>query len=284
MPRNFIPVRFNPSNGTGYLMDIGTTIAANSKFVLPNDVDDAGADAILQAIGAQPLSEGTQSIPCPDTINATLRKLLFLRTSGGSMSVPVSARDDLEAAATAIQNILNAAGDDVVCIKLMGEEFPDLADELGLNYQNTFATSHDAVDASKQYYHAGQIAYASDVGSTVFQPIKSISNNEDAPATQIASIWGDCVGDFETVLPCRGKGRSNPRQHRRYELTLAIGTAGANPGDPPTITGTETIEVPVSSGEPSEILTCGQAAAALAGVYCISYKGESYDRFHKILA
>ena len=80
-------------------MDIGTTIAANSKFVLPNDVNEAEASTILQVIGAQPLSEGTQPIPCPDTVNAKLRKLLFLRTSGGSMSVPVSTRGDLEGAA-----------------------------------------------------------------------------------------------------------------------------------------------------------------------------------------
>ena len=187
---------------------------------------------------------------------------------------------------TVIRGILNAAGDDVVCIKLMGEYFPDLADELGLNYRNTIAVSHDALGESKQFYNAGQIAYTSDTGSIEFHPIKSITDNENAPATQIAPVWGDCVGDFETVLACRGKGRKNPREHRRFGLTLAIGTQSISEDGTPNfeITDTETIEVPVKSGLASEILTCGQAAASLLGVYCIEYKGESYDRFHKTLA
>ncbi|MEM7762095.1 MAG: hypothetical protein AAF298_28860 [Cyanobacteria bacterium P01_A01_bin.40] len=283
MPRNVIPVRFKPDNGSGYLMDIGTEIAANSRFVLPPDVTEAQAATILANIGAEPLSANTDPIPCPDTVNADLRKLQFLRSSGGSMSVPVSNRANLEAAALVILGILNGAGDDVVCIKLMGEFFPDLADELGLNYQNTVATSHVSTGESKQFYNSGQIAYASDVGSTVFQPVKSITDNEDAPATQIATAWAGCVGDFENTLACRGKGRKNPRKHRRFELTFAVGTAGANPGDPPNITGTETIELPVKSSLAADILSCGQAAAALPGAYCINYTGESYDRFHKIL-
>ena len=284
MPRTVIPVRFVPDNGTGYLTDIGNDIAANSRFILPPDVDQAQAATILANIGAQPLSLASQAIPCPDTVNADLRRLRFFRASGGSMSVPVSSRANLINAATIIQGILTAAGDAAVCIKLEGEYFPDLADELGMNYQGTVATSHVAVGSSKQFYYTGQIAYNRDADGVIFQPIKSITNNENAPATQIASAWSGCVGDFENVLPCRGKGRRNPLKHRRFELTFAIGTAGADPGDPATIDSTETIEIPVISSTASEILACGQAAAALIGAYCIGYRGESNDRFHKLLA
>ncbi len=283
MPRTVIPVRFVPDSSTGYTQDIGTEIAANSRFVLPPDVDQAQVATILTNIGAQPLSAGTQSIPCPDTVNADLRRLRFFRTSGGSMSVPVNSRANLINAAGVIQGILNAAGDDVVCIKLEGEYFPDFADELGMNYQNTVATSHVSTGSSKQFYNTGQVAYSIDGGGVVFHPIKSITDNENAPATQIATAWTGCVGDFQTVLPCRGKGRKNPLEHRRYTLTFAVGTAGANPGDPPNISGSETIELPVISDVAADILSCGQAAAALTGAYCIEYRGESNDRFHKLL-
>ena len=283
MPKNVIPVRFNPDNGSGYVMDIGQEIAANSRFVLPPDVDSAQAALILSNIGAQPLSAGTNPIPCPDTVNADLRRLRFFRSSGGSMSVPVSSRTDLESAALVIQGILNAAGDDVVCIKLEGEYFPDVADQLGLNYQNTAAITHVATGNSKQFYHSGQIAYQSDTGQVIFQPIKSISNFENAPATQIAGVWDGCVGDFENALACRGKGRTNPVKHRRYELTLAVGTPTEDPNAPDNVTGSETIELPVKSSVASEIFTCGQNAAALTGVYCIGYRGESHAKYHKQL-
>jgi|GEM_PF-5411472 len=283
MPRNIVPVRFVPDSGTGYLMDINREIAANSRFVLPPDVDDDQKDVILTAIGAQPLALASVPIPCPDTINASLRKLQFLRTGGGSMSVPVSSRNDLLSAATTIKGILDAAGDDVVCIKLIGEEFPDLADELGMNYNNTVAESHVSTGESKQLYHSGRIAYSTDAGGVIFQPIKSITNEEGVSATQLTGSWDFCVGDFENTLACRGKGRTNPYKHRRFELTFAVGTSGANAGDPVIIENTETIELPIKSSDGTEIFSCGQAAASLDGAYCIAYRGESYSRFHKLL-
>lgn len=119
------------------------------------------------------------------------------------------------------------------------------------------------------------------LNSIVFQPIKSITNNENAPATQIASAWADCVGDFESALPCKGKGRKNPLEHRRFELSFAT---KIDPASDTEEIQTETIELPVKSGVPSDILSCGQSAATLTGAYCISYRGESYSKFHKLLA
>lgn len=284
MPRNVVPAQFLPNEGTGYLLDIGIEIPARSKFVLPPDVDTAQAATILANIGAQPLSAISKSGPCSETVNADLRRLRFFRAGGGSMSVPVSSRANLINAATVVQGILNAAGDSVVCIQLEGEKFPDLADQLGLNYQGSIATSHVPNGSSKQFHHTGRISYASDGGGNiVFQNIRSITDNENAPATQIAAAWDGCVGNFENALACRGKGDKNPRKHRRFDLTFAIGSPGANPGDPATIDNTETIELPVKSADASEILSCGQAAAALSGVYCIGYRGESNTRFHRLL-
>lgn len=166
MPRNVIPVRFIPDQGTGYLQDIGLEIQANSRFVLPPDVNEAQASTILANIGAQPLSALGDLVPCPDTNGADLRRLRFFRSNGGSMSVPVSSRADLIGAATVIRGILNSAGSEVVCIKLEGEYFPDLADELGMNYTGDTATSHVSSGQGKQFYYTGQIAYNRDAGTS----------------------------------------------------------------------------------------------------------------------
>ena len=285
MPKTVEPVRFVPDDGTGYLMDIGTEIPANGRFILPPDVAEAQIATILASIGAQPLSAIGDPVPCSDAQNAKLRKLEFIRTNGGSMSVPVSSRADLLGAATVITGVLNSSGSDVVCIKLHGEEFLDLADELGLNYTNTFATSHVPLTADKQYYYAGNISYETDansgVGSTVFQPIKSISDLLNAPSTQLTPAWAGCVGAFSNALACRGKGRRNPRKHRRYILTFATKDTPASTTE---VAKTETAELPVADSAAAGILACGQAAAALAGAYCIGYRGESYSRFHKLLA
>jgi hypothetical protein len=83
------------------------------------------------------------------------------------------------------------------------------------------------------------------------------------------------VGAFVNALACRGKGRRNPRKHRRFLMTFAVGDA--------TNRETETTELPVKDAEAASILSCGQTAAALNGLYCIGYKGESYARYHKLL-
>lgn len=286
MPKLVVPVRFKADQGTGYLLDNGLEKSANSRFILPPDVNPSEVSTILTNIGAQPLSANNDPVVCSDTTNADLRRLVFLRSNGGSMSVPVSSRADLLSVATVIRGILNSAGPEVVCIKLVGEYFPDLGDELGLNYNNTNAVSHVPVGGAKQFYHAGNIAYQSDAAtgvggsSTVFQPIKSITDIEDAPATQIASVWTGCVGDFEDALACRGRGRRNPRKHRRYILTFQT---PVNNSALPGTTRTEQIELPVRNSTASDILTCGQNAAALTGLYCIGYKGESYGQYHKLL-
>lgn len=282
MPKQVVTVQFNSSatTPTPYTMDIGTTMTAAGRFVLPPDVPDTEISTILTAIGAQPLSAIVEGAVCNDALNARLRKLVFLRANGGSMSVPVGSRANLLNAATVIRGLLNSNGSDVVCIKLLGEIFPDLADDLGMNYDGDFATSHIPATGGKQYYHSGNISYQSDGSGTVFQPVKGISDLENAPSTQLTAAWTGCVGAFSNALACRGKGRRNPRKHRRYLLTFA--TKG-DPADAAEVASTETAELPVRSAAAADILSCGQAAAALNGAYCIGYEGESYSRYHKLL-
>ncbi|NJO96430.1 MAG: hypothetical protein HC775_06900 [Hyellaceae cyanobacterium CSU_1_1] len=95
MPKTVVPVRFIADQGTGYLMDMGTEISANGRFVLPPDVPETEISTILTNIGAQPLSALGDLVPCNDAQTGELRKLVFLRANGGSMSVPVYSRADL---------------------------------------------------------------------------------------------------------------------------------------------------------------------------------------------
>lgn len=278
--------QFVPSDSTGYVMDIGNTIAASGGGYLPPDIAETQINNILQAAGAQPLADVQDNLPCTDSINATLRRLVFIRDNGNSMSVPVANRANLLSAATTIRGILNTGDAEVACIKLQGERFANLADELGLTYAGTFATSHVPTNGAKQFYYSGAISYETDAVRTalgddiVFQSIKSISNNENAPSTQLNAAWAGCVGDFAEALTCRGQGRRNPRKHRRYELTFFT---KADPTNTDEAAQTETAELPVVGATAAEILSCGTAATNLAGLYCIGYRGEDYARYHKLL-
>ena len=286
MPRTVVKAQFLNDDGTGYLQDIGTSINVSEKFILPPDVASTEITTILSNIGANVPSAIKDNPPCVDNPGRRLRRLEFIRANGNTMSVPVGSRVDLLNAATVIRGILNAAGSEVVCIKLMGEYFPNLADELSLTYAGDFATSHVPQTGGKQFHHSGNISYETDattgiLGSdTVFQPIKSISDLEGSPSTQLTAVWNGCVGDFVDALACRGKGKRNPRKHRRFILTFATKT---DPADTAESAQTETAELPVKDAEAASILTCGQNAAALAGAYCIGYQGESYARYHKLL-
>lgn len=281
MPKKVIPLKFIASNGTGYNSDNGEELSVNSRFVLPPDLTDANAGAIVTATGATNLTFVTDPNPCPDATVGSLRKLVFIRTSGNSMSVAVSESTNLIDAANTIKGILDAAGDEVVCIKLVGEYFPNLNDRLEVNYQaGSFATSHVSTAASKQLYYSGSINYEADAttGDTIIR-VKSITDQPNAPATQLGSTWSTCVGDFLDIIPCGGLGRKKVRNHRRYILGFIVNTGTTDNA----IEAVETIELPVASKDSAEILTCGRAAAALNGAYCIGYRGESNSRFHKLL-
>lgn len=281
MPKTVVPLRFIASNGTGYDSDNGEEISVNSRFVLPNDLTDADAQTIVTATGATNLTFASEPNPCPDQAVGDLRKLVFIRASGNSMSVAVSERSNLIDAATTIKGVLDTAGDEVVCIKLTGEYFPNLNDRLGVNFTvGDVATPHVSTTTSKQLYYAGSISYQADgtTGDTIIR-VKSITDVPDAPATQLGTTWSTCVGDFLNITPCGGLGRKKTRDHRRYILGFVVNVGV--PGTP--IEAVETIELPVVNSDSADILSCGQDAAGLAGMYCIGYRGESNSRFHKLL-
>lgn len=288
MPKRSIPYHF--LGGTNpYFPDWQATpargLTAKRVFNAPPDITDDNINAIITAVGA---TRGSLADPCPETGYTALRRLQFVRASGNTMTVAVNASTNLVAAATTISGILSSASGanpEVVCIRLLGEEWVNLNDEFGLVYQaGSVATTHRAnASSAKQWFHAGTVEYEADytnpIGGTVFQPVKSISNNENASATQLGSTWASCVGDFVEQIACpRGRSRSNPLDHRRFVLTFVV---ELDPQVPGTGIQAEQIELPVT--DQGGVNACGQDVVGLTGLYCMGYKGESYSRFHKVL-
>lgn len=285
MPKKVVSYQF-VSGTNAYISDINQNLSINSRFVAPPDLAQAGIDAILAASGAV---ETTEPAICSDSALGKPRKLEFIRSSGNSMSVAVANKNDLISAATAIKGVLdplNGASNPVVCIKLYGEEFLNLNDELGVNFTGTaFAPSHKApATAGKQNFASGVITYEADaanpIGTSVIHSIRSITEKATNEfAAQLGTAAAGCIGDFLTLQNC-GNGRSNPRKHRRFYLDFAT---KADPADAAEESQSERIEVPVAGGGALDILACGNSLAALTGLYCIGFKGESYSRFHKLL-
>lgn len=283
MPRKIITAQFAEGDGgEKYEMDIGNEISASARFVLFPDMEDADASAILGAIGAKALTGVVKSGFCSDSSNGKLRRLVFVRSDGSSMSVPVAKRSYLDSAAAAIKNIINNESEvQLSCIKLVGEYWRNLNNELSVNYTaGQVATSHVSNGTStKQHYYTGRMQYQSDAavnsGDVVLLPVRSITDVKDSPASQISSVWGGCVGTLSQAKSCTS---SRDRDHRRFLLNFATKIESN------VVVETETIELPHKNSDASGIKTCGQAAAQLQGLLCIGYRGESYGKFHKVIA
>lgn len=276
MPKNVISVQF-PTGDNGYVTDIGENISMNTRFVAPPDLSDATINSIVTAMGG---IRSTENSVCSDSSSGTPRKIEYIRANGNSMTLAIGDRTSLLATAATIRNLINGASDDnnqIVCIKLVGEEFRNLNDELSLTFNAAeFATSHVNATASKQNFVSGVISYNADAGSSfgagVTQSIRSITEKTGNEfAAQLGATPATCIGDLLTIPNC-GNGRRNPRKHRRFVLDFLI-----------SATESEKIELPVRSASAAEIKTCGTAAAALPGAFCIGYMGESYSRLHKLL-
>lgn len=269
-------------NPTGYLTDIGSELSYRGTFNLPPDVDLSDAATIVNAVGG---TISDDPVPCSDgNASGRFRKLVFIRASGNTMSIVVPDRADIISAAETIRTVLNKENPNnkVVCVKLLGEVFRNLNDELGVNYTGTIAKSHRAVaDSLKQNYLSGVINYASDFGNTSVQSVRSITEKAvEEPAAQLGEVWDSCTGGLLNLLNC-GNGRRNPRKHRRFTLTFATKFNVAAEAESPQ---SELIELPCANNTTPNILACGKAAAALTGLYCIGYQGESYDRVHKLMS
>ena len=268
----------------GYITDTAEPISISRRVHFPPDVTEAQLNAIAVATGATTIAPPIVCDEAPGASNP--RYLTFIRESGNTVSIPLGNRSSLLTVASQIKEILDEdVGNKTVCIELHGEYFRNLNEQFSINYTGiTFAQSHASpIGAPKQYYYTGTMSYSADAATTVGTGktvrIRSISDIENGPATQIAAEFDQCTGGFLNVTTCP-KGRRKERQHRRYILSFFTRT---DPDISVEIPKLETIEMPVSAFQGTSISGCGENLAGLPGLFCLGYKGESFKRVHTLL-
>ena len=267
-----------------YVADRGVLLATTGRFAIPPDITPDQAEQIATAAGAN-VNVDFDSV-CPEGA-FKMRKLVFIRQSGNSLSVPIGNRQNLITARNAIRGILNSqANNQVVCIRLVGEEFDAMNDELGVAWDGqAVATSSRPDNGSKQFVYSGSIRYRTDTapgGNVVITTsVKVDTENEGNPPACLGNVWEECAGE---LVPARLNCGGTNREHRRYLLDFAVreGENQENVEGDNTPLSAQRKELPVSAWAASEILQCGQNAAELTGLFCISYRGESFARFHTI--
>lgn len=265
------------STSEQYISDRGTTHNWVSRLVVPEDLTRANVESFISAAGAQP--GATESIECSDRNYLQPRYVEVIRRSKHRFKMPITIRSQLRNKLIGMVDVLNAASpsNPVVCIKLHGEFFPNLYEDVvsAPTPPGAVAAIEAPVNSGKArlYYSAAMGEYQSDSTRTFATPIiqafRMQTDTTDAPPTAFPPAAG-CIGILSQVF-CPTRERRKGRHYIPTFLTVN------------TNLPSQQIEIPVSSASPTDIADCGEALANLAHVVCLAYKGESNDRVHQIL-
>lgn len=278
MAKVFQSYRFTVANP--YTDDRGVDRQLTARFAVPPDMSAAIAIGLAgQAGGVAVLPTDPRGSVCPDP-GVKGRKLTFIRQDGNSISFVMGDRNTLIAQATAMRDTINTltAANPVVCVKLDGEYFPNLFDELapanaGARVPGT--SSRPLPPATKQYSYFGTFAYNSDAifGQTYFLPFKIASDLPDnQPPTEYDAILTAAGVVPEPTSPCPG---SDPRKPRYYTVQSLVTQNAANVS--------QSAQIPVAGELDTEIAAVGTLIATATSTQCLSYQGESNSRFHRLL-
>jgi len=269
-------IAYTPDRGAD-----ATPITVRGTLVVPVGYGATALETLLNTAGAQLVKFGGVVInnlpqpPCPDTGIFTPRKLIFTLANGVSMSLPVNLRTALLSVKTAALASLGTISP-VVCVKYVGETWRNLLDIFGASGKTVTVSPLDPRGFTYSRPHPYQTDSSNPVGRVIQKKIKVDSESNAAPPGVIGvQAWQSIVGiatATAAVMNCNGAIR---QKHRRYIVTAMVDRGG--------LTRPTKIEVPVSSSVSGDIRTGGTTLAALASVACLEYRGESYDRFHKIV-
>lgn len=295
MARNVVSASYvlGGAGGIQYASDRGVVYSnLNWRFNAPPDFTDAIITEILGVLGA---SRNTGSVICSDASGFSPRKLEFIRsgnvdgqtvTNSLSLAFPNREPDQLRAAAASIRDIINAVNPNVqvACIKLIGEEFPNLIEELRPLGTELVATTSSRGTGVKQQMFRGKMIYQSDVfaGAEFVLPFKMATDvapvdGVSSPPTNVGGVVLTCLNEIVNTIGCGGGNRRNPR---RYFVDLLV----IEPNSTGLASTSESKEIPVALFGDADILECGVALASLPAALCIGYQGESFDRFHRAIA
>lgn len=280
MARQFALLTYRGTGGAPapYIDDRGTPRDLLARFSVPPGVTAATITTIIGETNALPRDPLTDKIVCPDS-GFSPRKLVFYSAEGGSISVPIGDRTNLLAAATVIQGALIGDGFNVVCIKLEGEKFANLVDELRpAGFLGVLASANSSRPAAGgiQPHFFGKANYASDAifGSPYVLPYKFASQAAQVFPTVFTGITALTLGitPLDGINSCPG---SDPRTSRRYVVQSLV-TENA-------IVRSQVTELPVFLHEDAAIQAAGVGIATIRSTQCLGYKGEDNSRFHRLL-
>lgn len=224
----------------------------------------------------------SESIPCPEGRNVSPRRLRVVFPSGSKMSVPINASNigDVSQTARAVWDYLkDPANGGALCADLIGEQIDSLNDVLGVNFDATVTTA----SSGGNNFYAGKINYTTDLGSPspgrkAVVSVKVMSETRQIPPI-FANSWETCVQEFvSTRLSC---GTGDNIKHRRFVVDYITPAVGG--GDPIP----EQRELPINPADigakRGNIKSCGELIASNRSVFCIGYRGESWNRIHRAL-
>jgi hypothetical protein len=272
MTKVFQLYRFTASGGgQAYVDDRGTSHELIARFAVPPDMTAGQAGAIAAQTGGAAINAGQFKNYCPQP-GVRGRKLTFIRADGNSMSFVIPTQNTLIAQATGLKTAINAisAGNQVVCIKLDGEIFPNLGDVLGITGARVPGTSSRPIaPATKQEFYSGAFDYESDAvfGSPYQAKMKIATDLVGNPPTEYAGLFTSQT----IVLSKPYCPTSEPRMPRHYNVVSLV-TQNATQV-------TQHAQIPVRSNVAANNLNVGQGLAALTATVCIGYVGEKNPRF-----
>lgn len=267
---------YNPDRGPD---PVGNS--ARGSLVVPVGTTPGQIETLLNTAGGQLIKFNGQVIndlpspPCPDSKIFTPRKLLFVLANGVSVSVPVAVRSNMTSVMAA--GIVALEGlSTVVCVKYIGEKWKNLLDIFGQSGK----TVQPSINDPRGFVYAGPYTYSADatnpLGGNIPKNFKVASEARNAIPALLGANWTASAGvqlPKSGVVGCRTGSRHD---HRRYIVTAMIDRNG--------VVRPTKIEVPVASSVSGDIRTAGEVLAAIPAVACVEYMGESYDRFHKLVA
>ena len=265
------------STSEQYISDRGQNFDWVSNVRVPEDLTRANIEAFISAAGARPNPE--DGVVCSDRGYITPRYVEIIRKSRHTIKMQISVRSQLRSKLIGMVGVLDGAqpGNPVVCIKLHGEWFPNLYEEIVTTpgAPTPVAPIEAPANSGKArlYYSGAMAEYQSDstqnFATEIIQGFRLQTDTVDAPPANFAPAV-NCIGPLSQVF-CPTRAR---RKGRHYIPTFL--TTEAN-------LPSQQLEIPVASAAPTDINDCGQALANLTHVVCLAYQGESNDRVHLIL-
>jgi len=286
MARNVFTYRFDLGVNP-YVADRGVESSLGARFVLPPDMTVDDGTNIATAASGTPITGTTLDTPsiCGDTNSFSPRKVTFIRSDGSSLSLVIPVRENILTIAQQIATTIAGAGSGlaVVCAKLEGESIRNLIDELRTSTTAPVAGTppFPATGSKNTRFSSTMLDYAVDATFGAVSPQRFRMDTDLntagalAPPTILGAAATGCLGTLGDVATCQGRNRT--RTPRFYTVTALVTNYKGGTADL-----SSNIQVPQASGVAADILDCGTQLANLDSTLCLGYKGENYNRLHRL--